>query len=182
MSDDAGATTLVYMLKKQLANRKVLAIEVNNNDFSYFNDPELMSITQEQIVGLRNKFKEFDFVLIDLNKSNLINDGTCDEIIYLLEPSTIKLNTLIRHDRMALEKLAGNKIVLNKSMLTQSDVKEFETEAKVEIFYNIPPLDDRKDRQLILDSFLDKLGVFRNGASSSDNKAGFFGNIFKSKQ
>ena len=35
VTDHAGATTLVYMLKKQLeANYKVKAIEINNNDFT----------------------------------------------------------------------------------------------------------------------------------------------------
>jgi len=190
LTDDAGATTLIYMLKKQMSDKKVLAVEINSNDFSYFDDSELMSISDNQIGLVRNKFKNFDVVLLDLNNSNLINDGTCDEIIYLLEPSTIKLNTLIRHNKMALKNLKDNKIILNKSMLTQSDVKVFEYESGSEIFYNLPPLDERKDSQLILDSFLEKLGVYKSTfmggkkkgdeeEGSSSKGEGFFNSIFK---
>lgn len=176
LTQDAGSTTLVYMLKKQLSNKKVLAVEINNNDFSYFNDSELMSVTANQISTIKNKFMQFDIVLIDLNNSNLDTDGTCNEVIYLLEPSTIKLNTLMRRDRQALERIKDKKIVLNKSLLTVSDVKEFEYEAKVKMFYNIPPLDERKDSQMVLDSFLEKLGIYNSSSTSSSNS---IFNIFK---
>ena len=176
LTQDAGSTTLVYMLKKQLSNKKVLAVEINNNDFSYFNDSELMSVSANQISNIKNKFMQFDIVLIDLNNSNLDSDGTCNEVIYLLEPSTIKLNTLMRRDRQALERIKDKKIVLNKSLLTVSDVKEFEYEAKVKMFYNIPPLDERKDSQMVLESFLEKLGIYNTNNSSSGNS---IFNIFK---
>lgn len=176
LTEDAGSTTLIYMLKKNLFKRKVLAVEVNKNDFSYFGDSELMSITAGQIMNVRNKFNQFDVVLIDLNNSNLDTDGTCTDVIYLLEPSTIKLNTLMRRDRQALEKIKDQKIVLNKSLLTVNDVKEFEYEAKVKMFYNIPPLDERKETQMVLDSFLEKLGIFSDNSGS--NQGGLFG-IFK---
>lgn len=174
LTDDV-TTTLVYMLKKNLSSRKVLAVEINNNDFSYFNDNELMSVSANQISQVRNKFSQFDIVLLDLNNSSLDIDGTCNEVIYLLEPSTIKLNTLMRRDRQALERIKDKKIVLNKSLLTMNDVKEFEYEAKVKMFYNIPPLDERKDSQMVLDSFLEKLGIYSSGSNSS---GGLF-NIFK---
>lgn len=174
LTEDAGSTTLIYMLKKNLAGRKVLAVEINNNDFSYFGDNELMSVSAGQISNVRSKFNQFDIVLIDLNNSNLDTDGTCTDVIYLLEPSTIKLNTLIRRDRQALEKIKDKKIVLNKSLLTMSDVKEFEYEAKVKMFYNIPPLDERKDTQMVLDSFLEKLGIFSNNNSGGGGLFGLF--------
>ena len=175
LTDDAGSTSLIYMLKKQMKMDKVLAVEIDSNDFSYFNDSELMSVTSANIGNVKNKFSQFDIVLIDLNKSNLDKDGTCTEVLYLLEPSTIKLNTLLRTDRGALEKIKNNKIVLNKSLLSQSDVKEFEYEAKASIFYNIPPLDERKDHQMVLDSFLEKLGVY----TGSNNGGGSIFDIFK---
>ncbi len=174
LTDDAGATTLVYMLKKNLSRRKVLAVEMNKNDFSYFNDSELMSVSGNQLSTVRNKFNQFDIVLIDLNNSNLDTDGTCTDVIYLLEPSTIKLNTLMRRDRQALERIKDKKIVLNKSLLTVSDVKEFEYEAKIKMFYNIPPLDERKDSQMVLDSFLEKLGIYSDNGGSSGGLFGIF--------
>ncbi len=174
LTEDAGATTLIYMLKKNLKGRKVLAVEINNNDFSYFNDSELMSVSAGQVSNLRSKFAQFDIVLVDLNNSSMDMESACTDIIYLLEPSTIKLNTLMRRDRMALEKIKDKKIVLNKSLLSQSDLKEFEYEAKVKMFYNIPPLDERKDSQMVLDSFLEKLGIFSGG-----NSGGGLFNLFK---
>ena len=44
ITEHAGATTLIYMLKKQLEKAyHVTAIEIDENDFSYFNDPTLES-------------------------------------------------------------------------------------------------------------------------------------------
>lgn len=174
LTEDAGATTLIYMLKKNLANRKVLAVELNDNDFSYFGDNELMSVGANQLGTVRSKFNQFDIVLLDLNNSNLDTDGTCSDVIYLLEPSTIKLNKLMRKDRQALTKIKDKKIVLNKSLLTAMDLKDFEREAGVKMFYNIPPLDERKDSQMVLDSFLEKLGVFSNGHSGGGGLFGIF--------
>ena len=174
LTEGAGSTSLVYMLKKQLKGYKVLAVEVNDTDFTYFNDTELISVQNNQIGTVKNKFSQFEIVLIDINNSTVSTDGTCNEVIYLMEPSMIKLNTLMRRDRRALEKIKNSKIVLNKSMLTNQDVKEFEFEAKVPIFYNLPPLDDRKDNQPALDGFLDKLGVFRKNTSSGGS-GGLFG-------
>lgn len=174
LTPDAGSTTLVYMLKKNLNKRKVLAVEVNNNDFSYFGDNELMSVPTNNLMNVRNKFNQFEIVLVDLNNANPETDIPCTDIIYLLEPSTIKLNALMRRDRNALERIKDKKLVLNKSLLEMNDVKEFEYEAKVKVFYNIPPLDERKDSQMVLDSFLEKLGIFTNGNSGG----GLFG-IFK---
>lgn len=174
LTDDAGATTLIYMLKKQLSGvKKTLALELNKNDFSYFDDHELLSITESNYASTKARFSQFDVVLIDLNNTNLESD--CTDMIYLLEPSTIKLNTLMRKDRQALEKIKDKKIVLNKSLLTVSDVKEFEYEAKLKMFYNIPPLDERKDHQMVLDSFLEKLDIFRDSSS----KGGGIFDIFK---
>ena len=111
--------------------------------------------------------------MIDINKANLENE--CTAIIYLLEPSTIKLNSLMRKDPQALLKIKEQKIVLNKSLLTVSDVKEFEYEAKVKMFYNIPPLDERKDHQMVLDSFLEKLEIFKD----ANSRGGGLFNLFK---
>lgn len=179
LTDDAGSTTLIYMLKKQLKGHKVLAVELNKNDFSYFNDSELISVQANQMMNVKNKFSQFEIVLVDINKSSLDTDGTCTEVIYLLDPSTIKLNALMRRDRGVLEKIRNKKVVLNKSMLSQSDVKEFEYESKVPIFFNIPPLDDRKDHQMVLDSFLEKLGVLVPNSSEEHKESGGFFGLFK---
>lgn len=179
LTEDAGATTLIYMLKKQIKSMKVLAVELNSNDFSYFNDNELMSTASNNLDSLKSKFRQYDLVLMDLNSFGGDAEKACNEMIYLLEPSTIKLNSLLRRDRHILERIKEKKqkIVLNKSLLTVSDVKEFEFEAKTDIFYNIPPLDERKEHQMVLDSFLGKLKI-NSGNSEESNSGGIF-SLFK---
>ena len=180
LTNGAGSTSLIYMLKKQLKDYKVLAVEVNGTDFTYFNDPELVSATNQQINNVKNKFSQYEIVLVDINNSSLATDGTCNEVIYLLEPSTIKLNALMRKDRRVLSRLKNNKIVLNKSMLSDQDVSEFSREAGVPIFFNLPPMDERQPSQVVLNSFLDKLGVIRSSEPQSpvSSPGGIF-NIFK---
>ena len=180
LTNGAGSTSLIYMLKKQLKDYKVLAVEVNGTDFTYFNDPELVSATNQQINNVKNKFSQYEIVLVDINNSSLATDGTCNEVIYLLEPSTIKLNALMRKDRRVLSRLKNNKIVLNKSMLSDQDVSEFSREAGVPIFFNLPPMDERQHSQVVLISFLDKLGVIRSSEPQSPvNSPGGIFNIFK---
>lgn len=180
LTKGAGSTSLIYMLKKQLKDYKVLAVEVNGSDFTYFNDPELVSATNQQINNVKNKFSQYEIVLVDINNSSLATDGTCNEVIYLLEPSTIKLNALMRKDRRVLSRLKNNKIVLNKSMLSDQDVSEFSREAGVPIFFNLPPMDERQPSQVVLNLFLDKLGVIRSSEPQSPvNSPGGIFNIFR---
>ena len=50
LTDHGGATTLVYMLKKQLSEHySVLGIELDKNDFLYFNDEDLKSISSKDL-------------------------------------------------------------------------------------------------------------------------------------
>ena len=72
------------------------------------------------------------------------------------------LNKMIRRDRNILDKMRGMKIILNKSLLDQSDIRDFEGEARCNIFHNIPPLDDKKDKHRVLDELLNKLGFDKN--------------------
>ena len=50
----------------------------------------------------------------------------CSEMIYLVEPSTIKLNKMIASDNMILNKMKSVKVVLNKSLLDPNDVRDLE--------------------------------------------------------
>ena len=78
-------------------------------------------------------------------------------MIYLIEPSTLRLNKMIRRDRAILSKIRGMKIVLNMSLLDPTDIKDFEGEAGCSVFHNVPPLDDKKDKHRVLDELLNKL-------------------------
>ena len=153
----AGSTTLVYMLKRHLeVAYNVVAIEVDNEDFKYFNDKSLKSTTSLDLAFNIANNPEAEVILVDLNDSNQTN--LCNDIIYLIEPGLIKLNKLIRQDREAFEKLKDKKIVLNKSVLNNKDINDFEHESNSKVFFNIPYLDDKKEHEQILDDFLVALG------------------------
>ena len=172
----AGATTLVYMLKRHLeVAYNVVALEVDKEDFKYFNDKSLKSTTSLDLAFNIANNPDAEVILVDLNDSTQGN--LCNDIIYLIEPGLIKLNKLIRQDRDAFEKLKDKKIVLNKSILNSRDINDFEHESNSKVFFNIPYLDDKKEHEQILDDFLVALGFSRLNSSSS-GKAKLF-NIFK---
>ena len=58
----------------------------------------------------------------------------------------------------ALQGLKDKKIVLNQSLLSQSDVANFEYEAKIKVFYNLMPLNERDKKLPELNKLLVKLG------------------------
>ena len=178
VTEDAGSTTLVYMLKKQLEhNYKVVALEVDRRDFMFFNDKELISTSTNEIGGLISKYNDYDAILIDVNKST-IAEGFCQNVFYLIEPSTIKLNKLMMINNKILDILKNKKIVLNKSVLSSKDVLDFEYESKMKVYYNIPPLDDREKNVMALNKFLVRLGFDKQQDDEHEKKnkvLGIFG-------
>ena len=116
-----------------------------------------MSTTSDNLSNELLKYRNNQVVLLDVNDH--ANLELCSDIIYLFEPSFIKLNRLMMKDRKVFERLRGNKIVLSKSMLSSTDIAELEYEAKTKFFFNIPPLDDRSDNTEILEQLLSKLGI-----------------------
>ena len=171
VTEHAGATSLVYMMKKQLQqNYSVLAIEINRTDFKFYNDSELVSTTHADLGKVFLKSQGYDIILLDLNDSS--SEDSCHEVIYLIEPTTIKLNKMIRRNKMIFNKLKGKKIVLNKSLLDKKDVMDFEFESGSQIFFNLPPLDDKINRNKVLDDMLAKLSFIRQGGVEefSDSK------------
>lgn len=160
LTSSAGSTSLVYMLKKQLSESyNVFAIEIDKNDFIYFNDKNMISTTSVDLGKELLKLSgSADIVLIDLNSSN--GESACNDILYLIEPSIIKMNQFVAKNKETLEKLATRKVVLNRSLLSPRDIEEFEMEAGIKIFYNIPPLNDRENN-LVLNNLLVKLGFLK---------------------
>ncbi len=139
----AGATSLIYMIKKQLGSaRKCVALEVNRVDFLYFNEPGMMSTTATDIFKDVMKNQDNDVILLDLNDYNELD--ICTEVIYLIEPSTIMMNKLLRKNRSILEKLRNEKVVLNRCALNSEDVATFEYETKLRVFAAVPSVDDRQ--------------------------------------
>lgn len=162
VTDHAGATSLIYMFKKELApifgENQVIAIEVNKNDFQYYNDKTMISTSANDLKSVMDRYFGVSLILIDLND---FDDNTFyDDIIYLVEPSTLKLNKLIRRDKNIFKKIKDRKIILNQSLLNNKDVGEFEYEAGIKVFYNLPPVNDRQKNEVIVD-FLAKLGIIQ---------------------
>ena len=103
-----------------------------------------------------NSSYTYSFRIID-NRDG--NEGICNDVLYLLEPSTIKLNKLMLSNRGIFEKLAGKKIIINKNIMNSGDIKELEYEAKFKSFFVLPPLDERANNSEILQKLLSGLGI-----------------------
>jgi hypothetical protein len=175
VTEHAGATSLIYMLKKELSHvygsDGVIAIELNKNDFMYFNDKNLFSIKENEVKNTISNNVNAKIVLVDLN--NAVDDSYCGDVIYLIEPTTIKLNKLIQRNKTIFSNIKGKKVVLNKSSLLNNDVNDFEGEAGIKVFYNMPSLDERKRNEIISD-FLVRLGLL-SGNSNNNSSGGIFG-------
>ena len=135
--------------------RSALAIEVNKREFMYFNDPSLMSVNKQDLMQELLKSRSYNVVIIDLNDCD---PSVCDEVIYLIEPSILKLNKLMKLDNNAFDKLKGTKVVLNKTLVSGGNIDTFEYETGLKVFDVIKPLDDRSSKPMLTD-FLVKLGL-----------------------
>lgn len=172
----AGATTLTYMIKNELSKyMDVAAIEINKKDFIFLRDPDLISVDGVELNSVLNKLSNKDAIILDLNSYG--NTTICNDIIYLIEPTTIKLNKMVMLDRKVFDKYIGKKIVLNKSLLEKKDISSFELESGSQVYYNIPPLDEKRDNAEHLSPLLEKLNII-NGTSNNSSNDKFMG-IFR---
>jgi len=136
ITKQAGATTLIYMMKKILSNHySVVALEVDKRDFIYFNDKDMINTTSNEIGNVLVKNSDKDIVLVDINSSKQA-ESLCDDVLCLVEPSIIKLNKLMMLDRNAFSKIKSDKkkLILNKSLLSSKDILEFEYESKSKVY------------------------------------------------
>ena len=158
VTKQSGASSLAYMMKKELSkNYKVIAIEVDKSDFSYFKDPNMISIITNDVGTIINKNRDKDVIIVDINNS-IVAEGFCGEVLYLIEPSIIKLEKLMTLNATAMQGLNNKKIVLNQSLLSDNAVAEFEFESKLKVFYNLAPLNERDNNLPELNQMLVKLG------------------------
>ena len=153
----AGATTLTYLMKKQLEKKyNVLAIEVEKRDFIYYNDKSLLSLSNGVIGETLNTNNDKDVILVDLNGSPAA-ENFCTETLNLIEPSIIKINRLLSIKPKILNELQNKKIILCPSSISDKDVKDFEYESRLKVFYNLKPVDDHSKSEEIT-KLLIKLG------------------------
>ena len=179
VTKQTGATTLSYMMKKQLEKHySVVALEVNKDEFRYFRDKNMYSVKDVELGNAIAKYNDRDVIIVDVNDSTQA-ESVCDDIIYLVEPSIIKLNKLMNVNPNVFKKIKGKKIILNQSILSQKDVLDFEYESGVKIFFNMPPLDERERSIHILNKFLYMLGFSKQQSLEEENKKFSILGLFK---
>lgn len=178
ITEHAGATTFIYLLKKELSliygSENVIAIEIDKNDFQLLRDQYMISLRHGELNNRLQELSSAKVIFVDLNQFG--EDSFCNDIFYLLEPSTIQLNRLIAKKKYALSDLINKKVILNKSLLNTNDVSDFEKEAGIQVFYNMPPLDDRKRNDVIHD-FLSRAGL--TYTQTKNNNAGKIFGLFR---
>lgn len=176
LTDHAGATSLIYMFKKELdavlGENKVVCIEVNKNDLQFYNDKAMVSTSTMDLRTVMERYNGIPVMLIDLNDYE--DNTVCDDVLYLLEPSTLKLNKLIKKNRNIFGKLKDKKVIFNQSLLTNKDVSELEYEAGIKSFFNLPPVNDRK-RNDIITELLAKLGLIQIKQEDANSSTSIFG-------
>ena len=110
---------------------------------------------------LERKLKESpnaEVVIIDLNEFGEA-DRFCDDVLYLVEPSYVKLTRLLKKNKNAFLERKGDKIVLNMSFVNDDEVADFEYETKSKVYFNLPPLNDRNKNLDEINALLRKLGL-----------------------
>ena len=148
------------MMVRQLNNAGIPAIgvEMNRQDLIYYRSDKLFScmsrIDLERILKDNN---DAVGVIIDLNDFPEA-DKYCNSIVYLVEPSFIRLTKCIRRNKNAFVEKKEDKVVLNMSFVSDDEIYDFEIETGVKVFDNIPPLNDRDTNSGEVNEFLKKLG------------------------
>lgn len=172
LTEHSGATTLMYLMLKQLTpNKKAKGIELVKQDSIYFrNNDILFSTSIEDLKMKLSSMKDIEVIIIDLN--DIDGKDVCDEILYLVDPGIIKLNKLLKNGSNVYEKLQKGKVVLNRSALLQEEVNNFEYETKLKVFHNVPNINDRKDNNQSINALLTNLGLKKHSGG------GLFG-LFK---
>lgn len=173
LTEHAGATTLVVQMVKQLNIKyKAIGIEMNKQDFIFFNTPNIYSCTsKDDVLKKIKEHQDVDAVIVDLNTVN--SKEFCTDVIYLVEPGIIKMTKLIRKNGKIFEELSGEKIVVNRTNMDDGQQTEFEVETKIKIFSVVSNFRDNLDRVISVDRLLVKLGYSKCGDNLK--KHGLFG-------
>lgn len=163
LTDHAGASTLTNMMVRQLNSHgyKAYGIEMFRQDLLYYRSENLFSCMNKNDLDLRlRQLSDAEVVIIDLNEYGGALE-CCDEIVYLVEPSYIKLTKLLKKNKNAFLERKNDKIVLNMSFVNDADKADFEYELKCKVFDIIPPINDRNKNNESVNDVLYKLG-FKN--------------------
>ena len=185
----SGATTLMYMLVKEIGkSKKVKGIEMINNDSLFFRDDRIISCESRiQFETIVKTLNDIDVYIVDLNGSDVRE--ICNKVIYLIEPGTTKINKVVKGDREIYEMLKNSNVVLNRSNIKDEEMKTFEYETKFKVVGNVPNLNERLDSNdsltKLVDYLLDNKEKYEKFSKDDGNinkkvgLVGFFKNIFK---
>lgn len=164
LTNHAGATSLVNMMVRQLNDKGYVAVglEMFRNDLIFYHDQNLSScMTKSDLEQKLRLYQDVSAVIIDLNDFGDA-DKYCDEVLYLVEPSYVKLTKLLKKNRNAFNEMKGEKVVLNMSFVNDQEVPDFEYETKIKVFDNLPPMNDRNRDLEEVNQLLNRLGFDMN--------------------
>lgn len=156
----AGASTLTNMMVRQLNSHNIPAkgIEMSRQDLLYYRSDNLIScMNRIDLERALRDFKDIPAIIIDLNEFPEASKF-CSDILYLVEPSFIRLTKCIKRNKNAFIEKKDEKIVLNMSFVSEDEVYDFEIETGVKVFENIPPINDRDTDSPEINRLLSKLG------------------------
>lgn len=163
LTSHAGATTLVVQMIKQLNIKySAIGIEMNKQDFIYFNTPNIYSCTnKDEVLRKIKEHQDVDAVVVDLNEYDY--KDFCTDILYLIEPGVIKITKLLKKNGKIFQDIDGEKIILNRTNMDEKQVMEFESETNTKIFSVVSNFRDNIDRVISVDKLLVKLGYTKLG-------------------
>ena len=127
---------------------------------------------KEELKNIIAQNTQASVILVDLN--SYPHDEVCQTVFYLVEPSIIKLNKAIRREPSVFNRIRNKNVILNKSLLSGKDIRDFEMESNIKVFYNMPPLDERQ-RNSAINDFLTRIGIISQTTSDNDNSGRVFG-------
>lgn len=81
---------------------------MNKHDLQYFNVRNTISTTRDNLTSTINKLTTASVILVDLNECE--DDSSCGDVLYLIEPSSIRLNKLMRTNKNIFNELNGKKL------------------------------------------------------------------------
>lgn len=173
LTSHAGATTLVVQMIKQLNIKySAIGIEMNKQDFIYFNIPNIYSCTDKgDVLRKIKEHQDVDAVIVDLNDFDY--KEFCTDVLYLIEPGMIKITKLLMKNSKIFHDISGEKIILNRTNMDEKQVMEFESETNTKIFSVVSNFRDNIDRVVSVDKLLVKLGYKKLG--NDFKKKGLFG-------
>lgn len=170
VTDNAGATTLTYMMMKELSKKySVKCLEIDKNDFKYFEDQNMKSINSNAFINEISSEPFPDVILVDQN--NYENDLIIKETIFLVEPSIVKLNKALDLNPNLINSLRDKKVVFNRTSVSLPKLMLLQDQYNLKVFDIIRNVNEKDKINPQVINLLTKLGFDKanNGNILSDD-------------